>query len=144
MRDDYTGNPSPRGRGASLYNARPFPPLTTSPQQKGHTVLALIPGEQIPVAWLVVGFVGEAIFGARFLVQWIATERRKRSVVPVGFWYLSLVGSVILLVYAVYRRDPVIIAGFSLNLFIYVRNLYFIRRTPPEERDSGGATASKS
>lgn len=78
--------------------------------------------------WMGIGFIGQAIFGARFIVQWVATERRRRSVVPVAFWYLSLLGSVFLLAYSIYRRDAVFIAGFSLNLVIYLRNLYFIRR----------------
>jgi lipid-A-disaccharide synthase-like uncharacterized protein len=78
--------------------------------------------------WLAVGFAGQCLFGLRFLIQWIATERRRRSVIPVAFWYLSLGGTVILLSYAVYRLDPVFIAGFSLNMIIYVRNLYFIHR----------------
>ena len=78
--------------------------------------------------WMILGFAGQAIFGARFVVQWIATERRKRSVVPTSFWYLSLIGSAILLAYSIYQKDPVFIAGFSLNGLIYLRNLYFIRR----------------
>ena len=82
--------------------------------------------------WTAIGFVGQVVFGLRFVVQWIATERRKRSVVPLAFWYLSLVGSVILLAYSIYRMDPVFIAGFSLNMVIYVRNLHFIHRHHPE------------
>ncbi|MFP4053221.1 MAG: lipid-A-disaccharide synthase N-terminal domain-containing protein [Phycisphaerae bacterium] len=77
---------------------------------------------------MVIGFVGQFIFGLRFVVQWIATELRKRSVVPVAFWYLSLVGTVVLLAYSIYQRDPVFIAGFSLNMIIYLRNLHFVRR----------------
>ncbi|MHC4563681.1 MAG: lipid-A-disaccharide synthase N-terminal domain-containing protein [Planctomycetota bacterium] len=99
--------------------------------------------------WIAVGFVGQAIFGLRFVVQWIATERRKKSVVPVMFWYLSLLGSVILLSYAIYLRNPVFIAGFSLNLLIYLRNLYFIHRHVPAARgideslgDGGTGTAA--
>ena len=76
--------------------------------------------------WLAVGFVGQAIFGLRFVVQWIATERKRRSVIPLAFWYLSLAGTVVLLAYSIYKVDPVFIAGFSLNMIIYVRNLYFI------------------
>jgi lipid-A-disaccharide synthase-like uncharacterized protein len=76
--------------------------------------------------WVSVGLIGQVVFGLRFIVQWIATEKQKRSVIPVGFWYLSLAGSLILLAYAIYRCDPVFILGFSLNLLIYVRNLYFI------------------
>ncbi len=81
--------------------------------------------------WLAVGFVGQVVFGSRFIIQWIATERKKRSVVPVSFWYLSLIGTVILLSYSIYRRDAVFIAGFSLNMLIYLRNLYFIHRRQP-------------
>ena len=88
-------------------------------------------------AWLMIGFVGQVIFGTRFLVQWIATERKRQSVVPVAFWYLSLVGSVLLLAYSIYRFDVVFMAGFSLNLLIYLRNLYFIHRKP-----EGGTEAS--
>ena len=87
--------------------------------------------------WMVLGFIGQAIFGLRFIVQWIATERQKRSVVPVAFWYFSLAGSIILLAYSIYRRDPVFIAGFSLNLIIYLRNLYFIHRKPTGEPAAG-------
>lgn len=83
--------------------------------------------------WMVLGFTGQVLFGLRFVVQWIATERRKRSVIPVAFWYLSLAGSIVLLAYSIHRRDPVFIAGFSLNLIIYVRNLYFIHRRPAGE-----------
>lgn len=82
--------------------------------------------------WLGIGFAGQAIFGTRFIVQWIATERKRRSVVPVSFWYLSLLGSLFLLAYSIYRRDAVFIAGFSLNMIIYLRNLYFIHRRPGE------------
>jgi len=78
--------------------------------------------------WMGIGFAGQAIFGTRFIVQWIATERKRQSVVPVSFWYLSLMGSVLLLAYSIYRRDAVFIAGFSLNMVIYLRNLYFIHR----------------
>jgi lipid-A-disaccharide synthase-like uncharacterized protein len=88
-------------------------------------------------AWTVVGFVGQVIFGLRFVVQWIATERRKKSVVPVAFWYLSLAGTVVLLTYAIYRVDPVFIAGFSLNMIIYLRNLYFIHRRPAAAASEG-------
>ncbi len=79
-------------------------------------------------AWLLVGFLGQGCFTARFLVQWIATERRRKSVVPVHFWYFSLVGGVILLAYAIYRRDPVFILGQAAGLLVYTRNLYFIGR----------------
>jgi lipid-A-disaccharide synthase-like uncharacterized protein len=93
--------------------------------------------------WTTVGFAGQVVFGSRFLVQWIATERRKQSVVPTAFWYLSVVGAVILLAYSIYRLDPVFIAGFSLNMLIYLRNLYFIHRRPAarvEVRSPGGGS----
>ncbi len=86
----------------------------------------------IATLWMGIGFAGQAIFGTRFVVQWIATERKRRSVVPVSFWYLSLLGSVFLLAYSIYRRDAVFIAGFSLNMIIYLRNLYFIHHRPSE------------
>ncbi|QOY62063.1 lipid-A-disaccharide synthase N-terminal domain-containing protein [Lysobacter sp. H21R4] len=78
--------------------------------------------------WLVVGFVGQALFASRFIVQWLASERAQRSVVPTAFWYLSLGGSTVLLAYAIHRADPVFIVGQSTGLFIYLRNLHLIRR----------------
>ena len=78
--------------------------------------------------WLGVGLLGQALFSARFLVQWIASERRKQSVVPVHFWYFSIGGGLTLLGYAIYRQDPVFILGQGAGLFVYARNLYFIRR----------------
>jgi lipid-A-disaccharide synthase-like uncharacterized protein len=76
--------------------------------------------------WVVLGFVAQAFFTMRFVVQWIASERARRSVMPVAFWFFSLGGGVLLLIYALYRRDPVFIAGQALGLVVYVRNLYFI------------------
>jgi lipid-A-disaccharide synthase-like uncharacterized protein len=78
--------------------------------------------------WIVIGFLGQAFFSARFLVQWLASERARRSVVPRAFWLLSLGGGATLLAYALYRRDPVFIAGQGMGLFIYLRNLMLIRR----------------
>ncbi len=79
-------------------------------------------------AWLVLGFVGQVAFTGRFVVQWLASEREGRSVVPVAFWVLSVVGSLLLLAYAVHRRDPVFVLGQSAGVFIYLRNLHLIRR----------------
>ena len=76
--------------------------------------------------WLAVGFLGQALFSARFLVQWIKSERVKKSVFPVAFWYFSIAGGITLLAYAIYREDPVFILGQATGLFIYFRNLYFI------------------
>ena len=80
--------------------------------------------------WLGFGLLGQAFFSARFLVQWIASERRKESVVPVQFWYFSVGGGLMLLAYAIYRHDPVFILGQGAGLFVYARNLYVIRRAP--------------
>jgi lipid-A-disaccharide synthase-like uncharacterized protein len=75
--------------------------------------------------WVFFGFIGQAMFTMRFVVQWIASERRKESVIPIAFWYFSLVGGLILLAYAIRRMDPVFIAAYLLNPIIYFRNLYF-------------------
>lgn len=77
--------------------------------------------------WIVIGFLGQALFSARFFVQWLASERVKRSVIPTAFWYFSLAGGVTLLAYAIHRQDPVFIAGQGLGLVVYLRNLYLIR-----------------
>ena len=76
--------------------------------------------------WLAVGFVGQALFTARLLVQWVASEKQRDAVVPVAFWWLSLLGGTALLSYAISRRDPVIIVGQSMGLFVYVRNLMLV------------------
>jgi len=77
-------------------------------------------------AWVVLGFVAQGFFTMRFVVQWIASERARSSVIPVAFWFFSIGGGALLLVYALYRRDPVFIAGQALGLVVYLRNLYFI------------------
>ena len=81
-----------------------------------------------PTFWLVVGFVGQALFTMRFLVQWLQSERLRQSVVPTAFWYFSLAGGMTLLAYSIHRRDPVFITGQATGTFIYLRNLYFIRK----------------
>ena len=78
------------------------------------------------IAWLVIGFSGQALFSMRFLVQWLTSEKQKRSVIPVAFWYFSIAGGVTLLAYAIHKRDPVFILGQLTGVFIYSRNLYFI------------------
>ena len=86
--------------------------------------------------WVLLGFVAQGFFTMRFVVQWIASERARRSVIPVAFWFFSIGGCASLLVYALYRRDPVFIAGQALGLVVYVRNLYFIvinRRQAPAD-----------
>jgi len=85
--------------------------------------------------WLGVGFLGQALFSLRFLVQWITSERQRRSVVPVAFWYFSLAGGAVLLSYAIWRQDPVFILGQGAGLVIYLRNLQFrLRERREEER----------
>ena len=76
--------------------------------------------------WEIIGFIGLLIFSSRFIVQWIASEIRKESVIPVAFWYLSIAGSLFLLSYALYRSDPVFILSYLFNGLIYGRNLYFV------------------
>ena len=76
--------------------------------------------------WVALGFVAQAFFTMRFVVQWIASERARKSVMPVAFWFFSIGGGTLLLIYALYRRDPVFIAGQGLGLLVYIRNVYFI------------------
>lgn len=80
------------------------------------------------ILWMTVGFGGQALFASRFLLQWISSERAKKSVVPVGFWFFSIAGGLILFSYALHKHDPVFIAGQGAGIFIYSRNLYFIFR----------------
>ena len=84
------------------------------------------------LVWIVVGLGGQVMFMMRFLIQWIVSEKAKKSVIPVSFWWFSIAGAAILLAYAIYRRDPVFILGQSLGFFIYTRNLWFIYQ---ERRD---------
>ncbi|MFQ5755002.1 MAG: lipid-A-disaccharide synthase N-terminal domain-containing protein [Acidiferrobacterales bacterium] len=87
------------------------------------------------IIWLSIGFVGQALFSMRFLVQWLYSERQKRSIIPIAFWYFSVAGGVTLLSYAIYRQDPVFILGQATGILIYSRNLYFIfhRHARPDE-----------
>ena len=78
--------------------------------------------------WVLLGFVAQAMFTMRFLVQWIASERAGRSVIPLAFWIFSIAGGLLLLIYALYRKDPVFIAGQAFGVFVYLRNLYFVTR----------------
>ncbi len=78
--------------------------------------------------WLIVGFLGQFIFFLRFVVQWWYSEKAKMSVIPIYFWYLSIIGALIIFVYAIVRRDPVFFLGQLLAILIYIRNLYFIKK----------------
>lgn len=88
--------------------------------------------------WIALGFIGQALFTMRFLVQWIASERAKKSVIPLSFWFFSIGGGSMLFIYALYRRDPVFILGQGLGLFIYARNLWLIR----DEKKGGRGDAT--
>ncbi|MEO8857682.1 MAG: lipid-A-disaccharide synthase N-terminal domain-containing protein [Burkholderiaceae bacterium] len=82
----------------------------------------------IDKTWLVIGLLGQGLFSARFLVQWLQSERIKKSVIPAAFWYFSMAGGITLLAYAIHRRDPVFIIGQGSGLIIYFRNLQFLWR----------------
>jgi lipid-A-disaccharide synthase-like uncharacterized protein len=82
----------------------------------------------IDKTWLAIGLLGQALFSARFIVQWLQSERVKRSVIPSAFWYFSMAGGATLLAYAIHRRDPVFIIGQGTGLIIYFRNLQFLWR----------------
>ncbi|MBX3321150.1 MAG: lipid-A-disaccharide synthase N-terminal domain-containing protein [Nitrospira sp.] len=79
--------------------------------------------------WIGIGFLGQGLFFGRWVVQWIASERTAESRVPISFWYMSLIGGLITLTYAIYRMDPVFIAGQSIGSVVYIRNLILIHRT---------------
>jgi lipid-A-disaccharide synthase-like uncharacterized protein len=84
--------------------------------------------------WLLVGFVGQGLFTARFVVQWLVSEHRQHSVIPEAFWWLSLGGGLALLCYASSRRDPVIITGQLVGILVYVRNLILLSKTKQQHR----------
>jgi lipid-A-disaccharide synthase-like uncharacterized protein len=81
------------------------------------------------IIWLGIGFLGQGVFFMRWVVQWIASEKHAESRVPIAFWYMSLIGGLITLAYAIYRRDPVFIAGQSVGAIVYLRNLMLIARS---------------
>ena len=83
--------------------------------------------------FLIIGFLGQGLFASRFIVQWIYSEKRGKSSIPVVFWYLSIMGGIGLLIYAISRKDPVIILGQSFGIFIYLRNLILIYRNDNEK-----------
>ena len=89
------------------------------------SILNLSAQEQIMLA---VGFAGQFLFAMRFLIQWVKSELSRKSVIPVAFWYFSLIGGCVLFVYALWRKDPVFIVGQGTGIFIYARNLYLIHR----------------
>ena len=95
------------------------------------TVLPFLPSslpDHPETVMITIGFGGQLLFAMRFIIQWISSERQSRSIIPITFWYFSIGGGTVLLLYAIWRQDPVIICGQGLGLFIYGRNLYFIWR----------------
>lgn len=82
----------------------------------------------IEIMWLGIGFLGQSLFFSRWIIQWIASERNAESQMPIAFWYMSLGGGLIVLTYAIYRKDPVFIAGQGIGSFVYLRNLMLIYR----------------
>ena len=87
------------------------------------------------LVWVMVGFLGQALFSARFIIQWFVSEKAKESIVPIAFWYFSILGGMTLLTYAIWRRDPVIICGQAAGLLIYARNLWFIHSKRARDAD---------
>ncbi len=85
------------------------------------------------ILWLIFGFAGQALFAARFIIQWIKSEKEKKSVIPIHFWYFSLFGGLVMFIYAIHLRDPVFILGQFSGLFIYARNLYLIYQEKKQE-----------
>ncbi len=78
--------------------------------------------------WITIGLLGQLMFSMRFVIQWLVSEKHKKSIIPEAFWYFSLAGGIILFSYAVHIKDPVFILGQSIGIFIYLRNIYFIKK----------------
>ena len=87
----------------------------------------------LEIIFLVIGFTGQGLFASRFIFQWIYSEKKGESAIPLNFWYLSIFGGIGLLTYAIFRKDPVIILGQSFGLFIYLRNLFLIYNSNNEK-----------
>ena len=85
------------------------------------------------IFFLIIGFLGQFLFASRFIYQWVYSEKKGKSLIPIGFWYLSIFGGLGLLVYAISRKDPVIILGQTFGIFIYLRNLYLIYKKKNEK-----------
>jgi lipid-A-disaccharide synthase-like uncharacterized protein len=94
------------------------------------------------LVWLAVGLSAQVMFSMRFLLQWVASERARRSIVPEAFWYFSFVGGLMLFAYAIYRMDPVFILGQGGGLLIYARNIHFIWKGKSEDRALAGAESA--
>jgi lipid-A-disaccharide synthase-like uncharacterized protein len=94
--------------------------------------------------WVIIGFFGQGLFFMRWVVQWFKSEREGESTIPLSFWYFSLIGGLITLAYAIYRRDPVFIAGQSVGALVYLRNLMLIHRNRSQLPLAGNAGSSLS
>ena len=95
------------------------------------TLLPFLPDslvEQPEKIMIVLGFAGQGLFAMRFIIQWLSSEKQAKSVIPIAFWYFSIGGGSVLFLYAIWRQDLVFMSGQGLGLFIYLRNLYFVRR----------------
>lgn len=107
--------------------------------EEAHWLMRLLLVDSWWGVWLAIfGLAAQAVFMSRMMVQWVATERARRSVVPVAFWWLSILGAIMLLIYGVLREDIVIIAAQAFGFIVYARNLWFIaveRRAPPHLPD---------
>jgi lipid-A-disaccharide synthase-like uncharacterized protein len=116
-------------------DAAPLPALSLSPRPVDSTYIAagLHTPMTLDTVWLIIGFLGQGVFFMRWVVQWIASERHGESRVPTAFWYMSLIGGMITLAYAIYRQDPVFIAGQSIGSVVYLRNLMLIHRPNPAD-----------
>ena len=106
----------------------------------GSALIGLLPflpdsiGQQPEQLMVIIGFAGQGLFAMRFIIQWLTSEKQARSVIPLAFWYFSIGGGAVLLLYALWRKDPVIICGQGLGLFIYVRNLYLISKSGQQKQ----------
>ena len=94
--------------------------------------------------WLTLGFVAQGVFTTRFIVQWLASERAGQSVIPLAFWFLSIAGSMLLLIYAIHRHDPVFILGQGAGVGIYLRNLHFRLRDQRAHDHAVGGTPGQA
>lgn len=106
----------------------------------GSALIGLLPflpasiGQQPEQLMVIIGFAGQGLFAMRFIIQWLTSEKQARSVIPLAFWYFSIGGGAVLLLYALWRKDPVIICGQGLGLLIYVRNLYLISKSGQQKQ----------
>ena len=87
------------------------------------------------IVWLTIGFLAQGVFTMRFVVQWLYSEFHKKSMIPTSFWYLSISGSLMLLLYAIHKRDPVFILGQSFGCLVYLRNLHFIHKKENKKKN---------